>query len=579
MKHKKQTGKLKIFLGFYKPHIGMFTTDMVCACTIAGIDLTFPLVSKYAMENLLPNSRYTTFFVIMGAVLCSYVLRSCMSYIVTYYGHSMGVLMEADMRSSLFSHIQKLSFKFYDKTRTGHLMSRVINDLFEITELAHHGPEDVVISLLTLIGSLTIMLIMEWRLALVVCVIAICMILFVVRTRRRMMKASRDVKEKTAGINAELESSISGVRVAKAFANEQYEVTRFMRGNEKYKTSKKAFYKAMGIFVAGMDFFMLLPSLAVIIAGGYLAMKRGMPLSVLLTFTLYIATFTGPIRRVSNFVEQYAAGMAGFERYLELMAIEPEIADAPGAQQLWDVQGHIQYKDVTFAYDDGVNVLQHVNLDIRAGSTLALVGPSGGGKSTLCHLLPRFYEATEGDIYIDGKNIKEVTVSSLRESIGIVQQDVFLFADTIRENIRYGRITATDEQVEAAARRAEIHDDIMNLPNGYDTYVGERGVMLSGGQKQRVSIARLFLKNPPILILDEATSALDTYTEQRIQEAFERLSEGRTTLVIAHRLSTIKSANEIIVVDDEGIKERGTHDELIKKGGEYAWLHTLQFKE
>jgi ATP-binding cassette subfamily B protein len=576
---KTKHSKLRTFIGFYKPHKNLFALDMVCALFIALIDLSFPFVTKIAMDELLPDKAYRAFFVVIGILLAAFILRAILTYIVAYLGHYMGVKMESDMRNTLFTHIQKLSFKFYDKTRTGHLMSRIINDLFEITELAHHGPEDLFISVITFTGAFILMLRIQWQLALVVAAAMICMVLFAIRGRRGMSKKSKAVKEQTAGINATLESSISGIRVAKAFTNESHEIRRFAEGNEEYKSARASYYRVMGSFMAGMNFFTALPSLIVIAVGGYLVMRHGIELSVLVAFTLYVNTIITPVRKLMNFVEQYAAGMSGFERYLELMNTEPEIIDKPDAEILQDVKGHIRYQDVSFTYDDEVDVLKHIDLEIQPGSTLALVGPSGGGKSTLCHLLPRFYETTDGNIFIDGKNIKDLTLKSLRDNIGIVQQDVFLFADTIMENIRYGRLDATDEEVIDAARRAEIHEDITGLPNGYKTYVGERGVMLSGGQKQRVSIARLFLKNPPILILDEATSALDTYTEHRIQEAFERLGEGRTTLVIAHRLSTIKDADEIIVIDNEGIRERGRHKELLANGAEYATLYHTQFEQ
>ena len=480
------------------------------------------------------------------------------------------------MRRDLFAHLQTLPFSFYDKSRTGYLMSRCTSDLFEITELAHHGPEDIFIAAITLVGACIIMLTIEWRLALVLIISIPLILLFVMSQRKRMGRTSRQVKERTAQINAGIESSISGAKVAKAFTNEEYEVEKFDEGNERFVGSKKEFYKAMGSFTSGMEFYTALLNVLVLGVGGFLIMKGKMDLVVLVTFTLYISTFISPIKRLTNFSEMFAQGMAGFSRFRELMNTQPDITDKPGAEDLENVRGEIEFKKVSFSYDKGSNVLRDVNLHIQAGKTLALVGPSGGGKTTLCHLIPRFYEPTEGKIFIDGKDTREVTLHSLRENIGIVQQEVFLFADTIRENIRYGRINATDEEIIAAAKAAEIHDDIMNMPNGYDTVVGERGTMLSGGQKQRVSIARIFLKNPPILILDEATSALDTATEARITAAFERLSHGRTTLIIAHRLSTVRNADEIIVIDEEGIRERGTHDELMALGGEYANLHSTQ---
>lgn len=549
---------------------------MICALMIAAVDLAFPMISRAAMQNLLPGNAYAAFFGLMAAVVAAYVLRAGFQYFVGYWGHILGVNMEADMRRDLFRHLQRQPFSFYDKHRTGHLMSRVVNDLFEVVELAHHGPEDLFISVVTLVGAFILLLGVQWKLALIVFALVPLIVLFTARRRRKMSDASRRVKERTAGINADIESSISGARTAKAFANEAYEMERFDAGNAQYRGAKKGFYRQMGIFNAGMDFLTSMLNVAVIAFGGALIMAGSLDTVDLVTFTLYVGTFLQPIRRLSAFVEQYTTGMAGFERFQELMAVEPDIVDRPGARPLGNVRGEIVFRDVTFSYDEGVSVLRGVNLRVKAGEMLALVGPSGGGKTTLCHLIPRFYELSEGAITIDGTDIRDVTLTSLRESIGIVQQDVFLFAGTILENIRYGRIDATDDEVMEAAKRAEIHDDIVAMPDGYATFVGERGVMLSGGQKQRVGIARVFLKNPPILILDEATSALDTVTEARIQAAFDALAQGRTTLVIAHRLSTIRHADEIAFIDSEGIREIGTHDELMARGGLYAALHAAQ---
>lgn len=568
---------LKKFIGYYRPHVGLFAADMVCALLIAAVDLLFPMVSRYAMQELLPHNSYLTFFAVMGALVAAYLLRAGFQYFVGYYGHLLGVRMEADMRQELFAHLQTLPFKFYDKNRTGHLMSRVVNDLFEVVELAHHGPEDVFISLVTLLGAFVILLTIEWKLALMIFALVPVVILFTAYRRKQMNAASRKVKERTAGINADIESSISGVRVAKAFGNEAYEMEKFNEGNNRYRVAKKGFYRQMGIFQAGMDFFTSLMNVAVIAFGGLMIMLEGLSTIDLLTFSLYVGTFLQPIRRLSNFVEQYTVGMAGFVRFQELLAVKSDITDAPDAHALQDVRGDVQMKHVTFSYDEGVKVLRDVSLHVRPGQTAALVGPSGGGKSTLCHLIPRFYEADSGEILIDGQNIRTLTLASLRANVGIVQQDVWLFAGTVMENIRYGRITATDDEVVEAAKKAEIHEDILAMPDGYQTYVGERGIMLSGGQKQRISIARLFLKNPPILILDEATSALDTVTEARIQSAFDKLSAGRTTLVIAHRLSTIRGADEILYIDGQGIREAGTHDELMAKNGLYAQLYRVQF--
>lgn len=568
---------IRKFISYYKPHWKLFAADLFCALMIAAVDLLFPIASRYAMQNLLPHNAYGAFFGVMGALVAAYFIRAGFQYFVNYWGHVLGVHMEADMRRELFAHLQTLPFKFYDKNRTGHLMSRVVNDLFEVVELAHHGPEDLFISFLTLAGALIIMLTIRWELGLLILVLVPLIILFACWRRKRMSAASRKVKERTAGINADIESSISGVRVARAFHNEAYEMEKFNQGNEKYRYAKRGFYREMGIFMSGLDFLTSIMNVAVIAFGGYLIMQGRFDYIDLITFSLYVGTFLQPIRRLSSFMEQYTVGMAGFQRFQDLLAVQPDIVDTPDAHELTDVRGEVDFRDVTFSYDEGVRVLSGVNLHIPAGKTLALVGPSGGGKSTLCHLIPRFYELDAGQITIDGQDIRSLTLGSLRENVGIVQQDVMLFAGTILENIRYGRITATDEEVMEAAKKAEIHEDILQMPDGYQTYVGERGIMLSGGQKQRVSIARIFLKNPPILILDEATSALDTVTEAHIQAAFDKLSRGRTTLVIAHRLSTIRGADQIAFIDSSGIRELGTHRELMERDGAYARLYRIQF--
>ncbi|MBQ6849390.1 MAG: ABC transporter ATP-binding protein [Clostridia bacterium] len=564
---------IRKFASYYKPYLGLFSIDMLCALFIAAVDLLYPLISKYALEELLPANQVTAFYVFMGILVAAYLLRGFFQFVVAYWGHLLGVYMETDMRRELFGHLQKLSFRFYDKHRTGELMSRVISDLFEVVELAHHGPEDLFISCITLIGSIVVMFAMQWKLALVITLLVPVLILFTVMRRKHMGASSRKVKEKVAVINANIESSISGVRTAKAFTNEDYEMRKFADGCQQHRQARRGFYKQMGIFHAGTEVITNLINIAVVTVGGILIFTNSLDYLDLMVFMMYINSFLGPVRKLAFFAEQYTTGMAGFIRFQELMAIDPAITDAPDAVALACKGGHIEIKDVTFSYDEGVDVLEHVSLDIPAGQTLALVGPSGGGKTTLCHLIPRFYETEAGSITIDGQNIREVTLRSLREQVGIVQQDVMIFAGTVMENIRYGRLDATDEEVMEAAKQAEIHDAIMEMPDGYNTYVGERGIMLSGGQKQRVSIARIFLKNPPILLLDEATSALDTVTEAHIQAALEKLSRGRTTLVIAHRLSTIRNAHRIAYIDSEGIREQGTHKELLEKGGYYAKLH------
>lgn len=573
---KFQRSHVSIFLSYYKPHLHLFLLDMACALGIALIDLAFPYLSRLSMQELLPQNLFGAFFAVMGCLLAAYLLRAGMYYIVTYLGHMMGVLIEADIRRDLFGHMQNLSFSFYDKNRTGQLMSRATTDLFEITELAHHGPEDLFISVITLGGAFCLMLTIQWKLALIVFAVVPLFVIFTIFQRRRMMKASVQVKQNMAGINGQLESSISGMRTAKAFANEEQENRKFQQSNNQFKGAKRDYYKAMATYMAGLEFALPAMNVLTITAGGWFILQGEMNYIDLITFALYISTFLTPVRKLAAFVEQFLNGMAGFKRFVELMRVEPAVQDAPDAVDMDTARGDILVDDVSFSYEDGETVLDHVSIHIPQGETVAVVGPSGGGKSTLCQLIPRFYDVTGGRILVDGMDVRHLTQQSLRQNIGIVQQDVFLFAGTIYDNIRYGKPDATQEEIMEAAKRAEIYDDIMAMPDGFQTYVGERGVMLSGGQKQRVSIARIFLKNPPILILDEATSALDSVTEARIQSAFDELAKGRTTLIIAHRLSTIRNAHRIIVVDDNRIVEEGTHQELLQSGGEYAQLYNAQ---
>ena len=566
-------GALLEFAKYYKPHLRMFLLDMCCALVISLVDIVFPVLTRKILYDYIPNQMMRTFVLIAFVMLALYIVRTAAQWVVTYLGHLMGVHIEADMRANIFAHMQKLGFSFYDKNRTGLLMSRVTNDLFDITELAHHGPEDLFISLITLTGAFIVLWGIQPTLALVLMVSVPIIVVFVAMRRNAMMRSSRAVKQRVAGINAEIESSISGIRVAKAFGNEAEEIRKFNGCTSAYVDARRGYYKVMAGFFSGTEFLMSLMSLSVICIGSYLIMKNKMDIATLVTFNLYVASVQSPIRKLTNFTEQFTQGMAGFQRFRAIMHETPDITDVPDAKPLTAVQGEIEFKDVTFTYDvEKDTVLEHVNLHIKPGEMLALVGPSGGGKSTLCQLIPRFYEATGGSITLDGQDIRKIRLADLRGAIGIVQQDVFLFAGSILENIRYGKPDASMDEVIEAAKLAEIHEDIMKMPNGYDTIVGERGIMLSGGQKQRVSIARIFLKNPRILILDEATSALDTATERKIQAAFDRLAKGRTTLVIAHRLSTIKGADEIIVIGDHGILERGTHQQLVELGGVYAEL-------
>ncbi len=567
---------LTIFLSYFKRHKRLFAVDVLCACLIAGVDLAFPLITRSALYDMLPNAMYRTFFIVMVAALGCYVLRSFLNFVVAYYGHTFGIRVEADIRSDLFRHMQTLSFDFYDRNRTGQLMSRLTSDLFELTELAHHGPEDLLTSTLTIIGALAVMATIRWQLALVVGLTIPVFLIVVMTMRHRMGKASRVSKEKTGHINQEIESSLSGFRTSKAFANEAVENARFEDANNQYKTSKREFHKAMGLFNSSVEFFLCSLNVIIIGFGGYYVMRGRMDYRDLLTFMLYISSFVSPMRKLSGFSEMFANGFAGLNRFVDVMRTEPTVQDKPDAKVLQNVRGEIRVENVSFAYDGDLDVLRGVSLDVRPGETIAIVGPSGGGKTTLCQLIPRFYDVEEGSICIDGLDIRDVTQKSLHRNIGIVQQDVFLFADTIFENIRYGKPGATREEVIEAAKKAEIYDDILAMPHGFDTYVGERGTLLSGGQKQRIAIARIFLKNPPILILDEATSALDSVTEAKIQRAFDALSQGRTTLIIAHRLSTIRSAHRILSVADGVITECGTHQELLAKGGIYASLYNTQ---
>ena len=575
-KEYREKSPLRIFLSYFKNHKKLFAIDVSCAVGIAAIDLAFPLVTRSALYDMLPNQMYRTFFIIMAAVVASYVLRSFLNFVVAYYGHTFGIRVEADIRKDLFRHMQELSFDYYDRNRTGKLMARLTSDLFEVTELAHHGPEDLLTSVLTICGALYVMGSIRWQLAVIVAATIPVFLVVVMTMRRRMARASAATKEKLGHINQEIESSLSGVRTAKAFANEATESARFNAANEIYKTSKREFHKAMGMFHSSVEFFLCSLNVIVVGVGGYYVMRGEMDYRDLITFNLYIASFVSPMRKLSSFSEMFANGFAGLNRFVEVMRTEPTVQDKADAKPLKDVRGKITVDHVSFAYEGDLDVLREVTMEIRPGETIAIVGPSGGGKTTLCQLIPRFYDVSTGSICIDGMDVRDVTQQSIHENIGIVQQDVFLFADTVFENIRYGKPDATMEEVIEAAKKAEIYEDIQAMPEGFNTYVGERGTLLSGGQKQRIAIARIFLKNPPILILDEATSALDSVTEAKIQRAFDNLAVGRTTLIIAHRLSTIRNANRIVSIADGVITECGSHEELVNTNGVYSQLYATQ---
>ena len=564
---------LRVLVQYFRPHRGLFVLDLSCALVMALIDLAFPLVARSSMNQLLPARQFDTFFMVMIIVAAAFVIRAGMNYIITYWGHMFGVRVEADLRDDLFRHMQSLDFKFFDNNRTGQLMNRMTGDLFEITELSHHGPEDLFVAFVTIIGAICIMFTVQWQLALVILIIIPIFLAVVMLCRKNMVTTSRNVKITMSEINGEIESGLSGIRTSKAFANEAADYRKFAQANEKFKTAKCASYSAFGKFNSSLEYFMCIMPVVIMAFGGWLIMKDNMNYVDLVTFYLYISTFINPIRKLGNFTEIFMNGYAGLTRFIDLMRLQPEVKEPAEPVKPDAVRGRISIENVCFTYDDKTSVLDNINLEISEGETVAIVGPSGGGKSTLCQLIPRFYDVDAGCVKLDNVDVRSISKETLRKNIGIVQQDVFLFPGTVMENIRYGRPEATDEEVFEAARKAEIYDDIMNMPDKFDSYVGERGVLVSGGQKQRISISRIFLKNPPVLILDEATSALDTVTETRIQKAFDKLAEGRTTVIIAHRLSTIRGADRIILIDDGQIKEQGTHQQLMAAGGQYAQLY------
>ena len=572
----QEKSTFSIFLYYLKKHKGLFILDMCCAFLVAIIDLIYPFVSRIAMYTWLPNQAYKAFFSVMAIIALAYVIRSLLYYIVMFWGHRFGVLVEADIRMDLFEHIQSLEFSFFDNSRIGQLMSRITIDLFEVVELAHHGPEDVLISLVTIVGSLILVATIDWRLALILAVVLPLFLVILIKMRGWRRRVAADVKINQGNINNQIESTLSGMRTGKAFANEKLEYKKFSGTVEAYKESKREFYKCLAVFNSSMEFFCCIISVIVMAFGGWMIMRGELNYVDLITFCLYINTFITPISKLVQFTETYASGSSGLGRFIEIMRMEPKIKDALDAKELKVDGGAIELKDVSFQYKENKEILRNVSLRLEPGETMAVVGASGGGKTTMCQLIPRFYDVNSGSILIDDQDIRTVTQESLHSNIGIVQQDVFLFADTILENIRYGNPKASDAEVIEAAKRAEIYDDIMSMPDGFETYVGERGTLLSGGQKQRVAIARIFLKNPPILILDEATSALDSITESRIQNAFDELAKGRTCMIIAHRLSTIRKAKRIVVVDKGEVKETGTHEELLALNGIYADLYNTQ---
>lgn len=569
---------IKQFISYYKPHKWLFLLDMVAATLIAATDLIFPQITRTFINDILPNNDMERLVKVAIAMFFLYIFRFVMDYVVGFYGHLLGVKMEYDMRKDMFSHLQKLSFKYYDETKTGHIMSRLVNDLNEISELAHHGPEDIFISGLMLLGSFGLLLTVNVKLTLIVFTVVPFLVLFAVFYNSNMRRTFRQMREKLSDINAGLEDSISGVRVVKSFTNEEYEEKKFDEGNNAFKKLRTRSVRQLGIFSGGINFFSNILNLVTLAFGGYFLYLGEINTGDLFAYIIYMGIIIQPVKRLANFVEQFQRGMAGFRRFSEVMAITPDIIDKDEAEDLQDVKGTVEFQDVAFSYGDREAVLKNINLTVKEGQTIAIVGPSGVGKTTMCNLIPRFYEISSGGIYIDGKNIQDVTMESLRGNIGIVQQDVFLFSGSVYENILYGNLDATKEEVIEATKKANAYEFIMDMPNGFDTYIGERGVKLSGGQKQRLSIARMFLKNPPILILDEATSSLDNKSEAVIQESINELAKDRTTFIIAHRMATIRNAERIIVLTENGIEEDGTHTELMKKRGEYFKLYNSQFK-
>ena len=574
---KQTRGLLRRFVSYYKPHKKLFAMDLGAALLVSAIGVVYPIITRTMLNTLIPDRQYRMIVIFGLALLLLYFVKMMLNYFIQYQGHMMGVYMQARMRTDLFAHLETLPYTFFDNHETGKIMTRMTNDLFEVVELAHHGPENLIISFLSITFSFVYLITINIWLTLIVFACVPFLVVISYSLRKKMRAAFRDSRTAIAEINASMESSISGIRVTKAFTNADKEKEKFEVGNGKFQKARKAAYSAMGRFHSGNTFVTDVFNVVVLIAGGLFLYKGQILFGDYSAFIVSVNMFIGPVMTLINFMEQFENGITGFERFCEMMDEKPE-TDRPDAVDAGNLEGHIEFRDVSYAYDEDKNVLRHVDLDIEKGKTFALVGPSGGGKTTICHLIPHFYDVISGEILLDGKEIHSLTLESVRRNIGIVQQDIYLFNDSMKENIRYGKLDATDEEIIQAAKRANIHDYIMSLPNGYDTNIGERGVRLSGGQKQRLSIARVFLKNPPILILDEATSALDNTTEILIQQALDELCKGRTTLVVAHRLSTIKNADVIAVVSDGRITEQGTHEELMAKQGMYYDLYQLQFR-
>ena len=568
---------LRSFAHYYKPHWKLFVFDMICALVAAGCDLVYPVVSRNIINTYIPDKNIRLILTWCAALLVIYIIQTVMQYFMQYQGHIVGVRMQADMRRDVFEHLQKLPFSYFDEHKTGVIMSRIVNDLMDISEFAHHGPEDLFISLVTVVGAFIILCTVNIPLTLITFAVLPFLVLFIIKKRSAMTMAFRKNRIEIAEVNASLENSIAGIRVSRAFTGEREEEKKFAENNQRYVTVRERSYRVMAEFFSGTNFLTSLMNVVILAAGGYCVYRGVINVGDMVAYMLFINMFVNPIKKLIQFVEMFQNAITGYARFQELMNVEPE-KDEKGAIELKDVRGEIVFDDVTFHYDENKEVLSHISLTFPQGKMVAIVGPSGGGKTTLCHLIPRFYEISGGSILVDGHDIRDVTRASLRRQIGIVQQDVFLFTGTIFDNIAYGKLGASREEVYEAAKKANIHDYIMSLPEGYDTFVGERGVKLSGGQKQRISIARVFLKNPPILVLDEATSALDNVTENYIQDSLDELCKNRTTIVVAHRLSTIKNADEIIVMDRDGIEERGTHEELLARGnGIYKELYEAQF--